>query len=160
MLVIDHHRTSDGLDAIELIESDAAATAVVVLKLFKYADWKVTDKIAEALFVAMATDTGWFQFNNTNSKVISACAELIEMGVKPTELYHKLYENFTLPRFMLMTAMLNTLELHLDGRFATVQIQHPDFEIPRPTLIGIGGFLAAWVGVGLLIGAVYWIIQW
>lgn len=40
-----------------------------------------------------------------------------------------------------------------------VLIQHPDFEIPRPTLIGIGGFLAAWAGVGLLIGAVYWIIQ-
>jgi len=38
-------------------------------------------------------------------------------------------------------------------------IQHPDFEIPKPTLIGIGGFLAAWVGVGLLIGTVYWIIQ-
>ena len=40
-----------------------------------------------------------------------------------------------------------------------VLIPHPDFEIPRPTLIGIGGFLAAWVGVGLLIGAVYRIIQ-
>ena len=40
-----------------------------------------------------------------------------------------------------------------------VLIQHPDFEIPRPTLIGIGGFLTAWLGVGLLIGAVYWIIQ-
>jgi len=39
-----------------------------------------------------------------------------------------------------------------------VLIDHPDFEIPRPTLIGIGGFLIAWVGVGLLIGAVYWII--
>jgi Na+/proline symporter len=38
-------------------------------------------------------------------------------------------------------------------------IRHPDFEIPRPSAIGIGGFLAAWVGVGLLIGAVYWIIQ-
>ncbi len=41
-----------------------------------------------------------------------------------------------------------------------VLIQHRDFEIPKPTLIGIGGFLAAWVGVGLLVGAVYWIIQW
>lgn len=41
-----------------------------------------------------------------------------------------------------------------------VLIQHPDFEIPRPTLVGIGGFLIAWVGVGLLIGTVYWIIQW
>jgi len=40
-----------------------------------------------------------------------------------------------------------------------VLIQHPDFEIPKPTLVGIGGFLVAWVGVALLIGAVYWIIQ-
>ncbi|MBN2312977.1 MAG: sodium:solute symporter family protein [Sedimentisphaerales bacterium] len=38
-------------------------------------------------------------------------------------------------------------------------IQHPDFEIPRPTLIGIGGFLVAWAGVGLLIGTVFWIIK-
>jgi len=38
-------------------------------------------------------------------------------------------------------------------------IKHPDFEIPVPTLVGIGGFLVAWAGVGLLIGAVYWIIQ-
>ena len=37
-------------------------------------------------------------------------------------------------------------------------IDHPDFEIPRPSIVGIVGFLAAWVGVGLLIGAVYWII--
>ncbi|MHC4628549.1 MAG: sodium:solute symporter family protein [Planctomycetota bacterium] len=37
-------------------------------------------------------------------------------------------------------------------------IDHPDFEIPKPTLVGIGGFLAAWAGVGLLILTVYWII--
>jgi len=39
-----------------------------------------------------------------------------------------------------------------------VLIDHPDFEIPRPTMIGIVGFLAAWAGVAILIGAVYWII--
>ena len=39
-----------------------------------------------------------------------------------------------------------------------VLIDHPDLEIPRPTAVGIFGFAAAWVGVALLIGAVYWII--
>jgi Na+/proline symporter len=52
-----------------------------------------------------------------------------------------------------------TLPAGVEPGKRNVLIQHPDFEIPRPTLIGIGGFLAAWVGVGLLIGAVYWIIQ-
>jgi len=52
-----------------------------------------------------------------------------------------------------------TLPAGVQPGLRNVLIQHPDFEIPRPTLIGIGGFLAAWLGVGLLIGAVYWIIQ-
>jgi len=39
-----------------------------------------------------------------------------------------------------------------------VLVKHPDFEIPRPSVVGIVGFLAAWAGVGLLIGVVYWII--
>jgi len=128
VLVIDHHRTSDGLGAVELIESDAAATALVVLELFKFAGWEITGKIAESLFVAVATDTGWFQFNNTDSRTFSACAELIDAGAKPTEVYNKLYENFSKQRFMLTTAMLNTFELHLNGRFATMQIKQPDFE--------------------------------
>ncbi|HUV40803.1 MAG TPA: sodium:solute symporter family protein [Sedimentisphaerales bacterium] len=39
-----------------------------------------------------------------------------------------------------------------------VLINHPDFEIPRPTAVGIAGFLASWAVVGLLIWLVYWII--
>lgn len=128
VLVIDHHRTSDGLGAVELIESDAAATALVVLELFKFAGWEITGKIAEALFVAVATDTGWFQFNNTDGRAFRSCAELIDAGAKPTELHHRLYENSSSSRFMLMIAMLNTLELHLNSRFATLQITQPDFE--------------------------------
>ncbi len=128
VLVIDHHRTSDGLGAVELIEADAAATALVVLELFKCANWEITEKIAEALFIAVATDTGWFQFNNADGRVFSACAKLIDIGVKPTVLYHKLYENFSQSRFMLMIAMLNTFELHLNDRFATMYITRHDFE--------------------------------
>ena len=128
VLVIDHHRTSDGFGAVELVEADAAATALVVLELLKYAGWEITGKMAEALFIAVATDTGWFQFNNTDHRVFSTCAELIDMGVKPTELYRKLYENFSQSRFMLMTAMLNTFELHLNDRFATMYITKHDFE--------------------------------
>ncbi|UCD53012.1 MAG: sodium:solute symporter family protein [Phycisphaerales bacterium] len=51
-----------------------------------------------------------------------------------------------------------TLPVGVEPGPRRVLIDHPDFEIPRPTLVGIGGFLVAWVGVGLLIGAVYWAI--
>jgi len=128
VLVIDHHETADGLGDVELVESDAAATALIVFDLLKYASWPVTEKMAEALFVAVATDTGWFQFGNTDSRVYRACAELIDAGAKPTEIHHNLYQNFSLQRFKLMAAMLSTLELHFDDRYATQHLRRADFE--------------------------------
>jgi phosphoesterase RecJ-like protein len=128
VLVLDHHETSDGLGDVEVVDSDSAATALIVLDLFNYAGWPVTGKIAEALFVAVATDTGWFQFNNTDSRVYRACAELIEAGVKPVKIYDNLYLNFSYPRFKLMAGMLDKLELLLDGRFAMMQVTQQDFE--------------------------------
>jgi len=128
VLVIDHHITNDGLGDVELIDNTAAATALIVFDFLKYAGWEITEKIAQALFVAVATDTGWFQFGNTDSRVHRSCAELIDAGVNPTQLYHDLYQNFSFARFKLMAAMLSTLELHLDGRFATQHLRQQDFE--------------------------------
>jgi len=128
VLVIDHHVTSDGVGDAKLIDSTAAATGLIIFELLEHAGWAVTEKIAEALFVAIATDTGWFQFNNTDSRVHRAIAELIDAGAKPTPIYDKLYHNFSQARFGLMAAALNTLELHLDGRYATMQISQQDFQ--------------------------------
>ena len=128
ILIIDHHKTSDGLGDIELTEKGAAATGLIVLDFLKYANWPITEKIAEALFVATATDTGWFQFNNTDSRVFRSCAELIHVGANPAQIYYNLYQNYSHQRFKLMAAMFNTLEIHLDGRFATQHILLSDFE--------------------------------
>jgi len=134
VLVIDHHITNDGLGDVELIDTAAAATSLIIFDLLKYANWPVTEKIAQSLFVAVATDTGWFRFSNTDSRVHRSCAELIEAGINPTQIYHDLYQNFSPQRFKLMTAMLSTLELHLDGRFATQHLLKRDFEQTGATL--------------------------
>jgi phosphoesterase RecJ-like protein len=128
VLVIDHHATSDNLGDVRLIDSSAAATALIVFDLLKYAGWPITKKIAGALFVAVSTDTGWFQFSNTDSRVHRACAELIDAGVNPSRVYRDLYQNFSPQRFRLMVAMLNTLELHLGGRFAMQHLTQADFK--------------------------------
>ena len=128
ILVIDHHRISNGLGALEIIDSEAAAAGLVIFEFMKYAGWKITLRIAEALFVAISTDTGWFQFNNTDSKVFAACSQLIDLGVKPSELYNKIYENFSKERFLLKIAMLNNFELHLDNRFSTMHLTKEDFD--------------------------------
>jgi len=39
-----------------------------------------------------------------------------------------------------------------------VLIKHRDFEIPKPSIVGMVGFWGSWVAVGLLIAVVYWIL--
>jgi phosphoesterase RecJ-like protein len=128
VLIFDHHATADGLGNVELVDTSAAATGLIVYDLLKYADWHITETVAEALFVTVATDTGWFQFSNTDSRVHRICSELIDAGAKPIEIYHNLYQNFSYSRFKLTVAMLSTVQLHLDGRLAIQHISLQDFK--------------------------------
>lgn len=128
ILVIDHHVTSDALGHVEIVDTTAAAAGLVVYDFLKAADLPISEKMAEALFVAIATDTGWFQFNNTGSRAYRCGADLVDLGVSPTELYDKLYHTFSYARFRLMLTMLERLELHLDGRYAVQHILQEDFE--------------------------------
>jgi bifunctional oligoribonuclease and PAP phosphatase NrnA len=128
VLVIDHHVTTDNLGDVELIDTTAAAAGIIVFDLLKSANLAITPKIAQALFVAITADTGWFQFNNTDSRVHRICAELINIGVKPATIYRQLYQNFSSQRFKLLAAMLNSLELHFDDRYASQCLTKADFQ--------------------------------
>lgn len=128
VLIFDHHITADGLGTVELVDSRAAATGQIIYDFFGYAGWQVTEKIAEALFVAISTDTGWFRFSNTDSRTLRTAAELLEAGADPTAIYRRMYQSFSPARVRLMAEMLDTLQLHLDGRVATQYILRRDFE--------------------------------
>jgi nanoRNase/pAp phosphatase (c-di-AMP/oligoRNAs hydrolase) len=128
VLVIDHHIPSDRLGPVQIADQTAAAAGLVLLDFAKYAGWPISKKAAEGLFVAIATDTGWFHLRNTDGRVFRRCADLVEMGIDSNDLYRKLYQSFSHPRFMLMVAMLNTVELHFGGRYASQYLRREDFE--------------------------------
>jgi phosphoesterase RecJ-like protein len=128
VLVIDHHATSDGLGDIEIVDSSASAACSVVLDLFRFASWPIIPKIAQALFTGIATDTGWFHFGNTTSRCLRDCAELIDAGANPDDIYRFIYQTFSPQRFKIMTVMQNTLELHFDGLYASQFLTQQDFK--------------------------------
>jgi phosphoesterase RecJ-like protein len=128
ILVIDHHVTNDGLGDIELIDSVASAAGEIIYDFFKAVGWAITPAVAEAIFVAISTDTGWFKYGNADSRIFHTAAELIQAGAKPNEIYRRMYQSFTPSRLKLMTRMLEHLELHNDGRVATQYILRKDFD--------------------------------
>ena len=127
VLVFDHHVTSDGLGDAEVVDVEASSAGLVVFEFLKYAGWAISGKMAEALFLAIATDTGWFRFANVDGRTHRACAELLDMGVDSAGLYKQLYQNFSAERFALMNLMLGRLVLHFEGRYACQEIYWADF---------------------------------
>ncbi len=128
VLVIDHHITGDNLGTVELVDTTAAAAGEIVFDLLKFARWPITERIAESIFIALSSDTGWFKFGNTDSRIFHTAAELIDAGAKPNEIYALLYQSFLPSRIYLMTRMLEHLQLHANGRIATQYILRTDFD--------------------------------
>ena len=128
ILVIDHHISGDNLGDVSLVDTAAAAAGEVVFDLIKLADWNITEHIAESIFIALSTDTGWFKFGNTDSRIFHTAAELIDAGARPNVIYRLLYQSFTPARLYLMTRMLDHLQLHADSRIATQYLLRKDFD--------------------------------
>lgn len=128
ILVIDHHISGDGLGDVSLVDTAAAASGEIVFDLIKFADWPLTEHVAESIFIALSTDTGWFKFGNTDSRIFHTAAALIDAGARPNIIYRLLYQSFTPSRLYLMTRMLDHLKLHDNSRIATQYILRKDFD--------------------------------
>ncbi len=128
VLVIDHHVTGDDLGDIQVIDNTAAATGEIVHELFKFAKWSITKEIAEALFVAISTDTGWFRYSSTDGRLFRDAADLLDAGVEPTMIHRQMFQNFTAERMKLLSLVLSRIELHFDKRLATQYILRDDFD--------------------------------
>ena len=87
-----------------------------------------TDGVAEALFVGLATDTGWFQYKSAGAEVMRLAARLIDLGVDKTRLYQLIEETSRPQRLALKARALASLEYLKDGAVAVMTLRPQDFE--------------------------------
>ena len=127
-LVIDHHLTQEDWADIKLVDTQAAAAGEIIAQLLERWRVPIDQKLANALFVAIATDTGWFQFSNTRPQTMRLAATLMEAGVDTDRLYQLLYQNERKERVSLQARALNSMELLAGDRLAVMRISKKDFE--------------------------------
>jgi phosphoesterase RecJ-like protein len=92
LVVVDHHVTNEGFGDIALVDPGAAATAVIVVDLLEALGWPITPDIATCLLTAIVTDTGRFQYANTNPPALELAARLVEAGARPDLISQKVYD--------------------------------------------------------------------
>lgn len=122
LINIDHHVTNERYGTLNLIDAEAAATGEIIYTLLHELGAPVTDGIAEALYVAIATDTGSFKYDNTTSATHRIAAALLEKNVNPGALSQRIFDERPLSYFLLLKEALSTLELHAENRIAVITI--------------------------------------
>jgi phosphoesterase RecJ-like protein len=91
-IVLDHHASNTGFGRIQLVDPQAAATAVVAEQLLDRLDVPLDWEIAECLYVALATDTGSFRFDMTTPRVHEMAARLIATGIRPGDISRRIFD--------------------------------------------------------------------
>ena len=128
-LIIDHHLSGDMDAATKYVDAEAAACAEIVAELLdELGQTKWSDTIAQALFVGIGSDTGWFRFSNTRPFTHRLAARLLEMGVDNPDLYARLHQTERPEKLALMTRALDSLQLIAGGRAAVMHLTSKDFD--------------------------------
>ncbi len=119
---IDHHVSNSEFGDINVVDPDASAAGEIVFFLLKELGVPVTEDIATCLYVAIATDTGGFRYQNTSRRAFHVASELIDAGANPSQVADYLYEARTFSSIVLLQSALRTLALHNDGKVASVEV--------------------------------------
>ncbi|HET9213707.1 MAG TPA: bifunctional oligoribonuclease/PAP phosphatase NrnA, partial [Gaiellaceae bacterium] len=150
---VDHHHDNTRFGDANLVVEDASSTAEVLADVFERLGVVRTPALAEALYTAVVTDTGRFQYSNTTPKALRLAAELVEAGADVHRVFRDVYENVAFAKIKLLARALAKARVVEGGRIIVSDLERSDFAAAgaeEPFAEGIIDFLRAVEGTELV----------
>jgi bifunctional oligoribonuclease and PAP phosphatase NrnA len=150
---IDHHHDNTRFGDVNLVVPDASSTGEILRDVFSTLDVRLTPEIAEALYIAVVTDTGRFQYANTTPRALRLAAELVEAGANVHRVFQDVYENVAFAKIKLLARALDKARVVEGGRIIVSDLERSDFAAAgaeEPFAEGIIDFLRAVEGTELV----------
>jgi bifunctional oligoribonuclease and PAP phosphatase NrnA len=124
---IDHHHDNTRFGQINLVVPNASSTGEVLRDVFAELGVELTPEIAEALYIALVTDTGRFQYSNTTPKALRLAAELVEAGADVHRIFQWVYETVQFAKLKLLARALERAQIYDGGRLVVSYLLRSDF---------------------------------
>ncbi len=132
---LDHHARGDAVAARRVVDVGCGSCTALLIRLIDAmgvdvrsgADERGRCSIAEALYMGLATDTGWFRFPNARAEEFALAARLLEAGVDKDAMYQQIEQSSRAARVELQACALSSLEMLDSGRVALMQLRASDF---------------------------------
>jgi phosphoesterase RecJ-like protein len=118
LAVVDHHPTDDASGDVRISRPDAAAAGVVVTEFAMRLGIGITPDIAQCLMCAIVTDTGRFQYQNTDGEALKIASMLVDAGADPADISLHVYQSYRIEYLHLEAQVMSRIKTVLDGRIA------------------------------------------
>lgn len=130
---IDHHGTNTHYGHLNVVEGGAAACGFVLYKMLRAWGVPLTRPVADALYVAINTDTGSFQYGSTTPEVMHAAAELMAAGVDVADINRRVYQEKPLSELRVTGEVVNNMVVEEQG-----MISHYSMTMETKQRMGLG----------------------
>ena len=133
-ICIDHHVTSDsGFAEVSIVDPGASSAGELVWRFAKWMEWKLDRDIAEALWVALITDSGRFAYDSTKPGTLRAAGDLLKYGVRTALINDIIYGSFSRKSIELKRRAWRSLHVWKNRKVAEVTLTRDDFREVRGT---------------------------
>ena len=119
---IDHHPTNASFGEVNLVRPDKSACGEIILDVIENIHQSLTKEEADLLYIAISTDTGCFQYANTDASTFSAAAKLLRYGADNSMLNLTFFRKVSKARILLEGRIFSSLYFHRDGRVVVAVI--------------------------------------
>ena len=117
-LRIDHHGGNREFTPKSLVDPQSASCAEIIWDILGELDIQMDEKMAEAIYVGTATDTGCFRYANTDVHTFDCAADCAAAGADVFGWNQLLFETHSLAQLRLQGWMAENVKLFSDGKLA------------------------------------------
>jgi phosphoesterase RecJ-like protein len=119
---IDHHLGNDEFGEVNWVDATQPAVGGMVALLAEALDVPLTGPLAECVYLAVATDTGFFTYGNTTPESLELAANMLRGGLDIALMNERITKQWSENRMKLWTEAMGAMELFMDKRVCATVI--------------------------------------
>ncbi|HGY54617.1 MAG TPA: bifunctional oligoribonuclease/PAP phosphatase NrnA [Caldithrix abyssi] len=123
---VDHHPCEDVLGHIDWVDEEASSTTAMIFEILDQSAMEIDLDLAKAVFTGIVYDTGRFSFSNTTARDYYIAAQMVDIGVKPSEITNRVFFENSFTALKTIGKGLASLENYLDGAVNVIYLDAND----------------------------------
>lgn len=126
-VTIDHHAVDIRMTDYTYVDPDSASTTMLIWELVGLLGAPYTENVAICCYTGLMTDTGRFQYQNTDEAALLAAAAMVGAGANASSIARAIFQNRSLPSVKLEALAVERVRFGAEGAYALSWLERDDF---------------------------------